>query len=192
MHASKWPLNRLTTFTLSVWPSGDECCTCTVRSTRFESRKGSTRQQPYRHRAGMPPVWRAAKPGPRRGAVQRPTLNNQAASKMLGLHQAPGQPRAKLSAQSPRGSRRYINTQFSIASRSNSGSMLSVFPFPLSPSVSQDDTCRRGLACTPIFPRCRNRTSFSIKRACRPRRSPCLRERPPWPRASSYGRDRQP
>ena len=30
-------------------------------------------------------LWRAAKPGPRRGAVQRPTLNNQAASKMLGL-----------------------------------------------------------------------------------------------------------
>ena len=40
---------------------------------------------PYRHCAGMPPSVQAAKPGPRRGAVQRPTLNNQAASKMLGL-----------------------------------------------------------------------------------------------------------
>ena len=43
---------------------------------------------PYRHCAGMPlpPSVQAAKPGPRRGAVQRPTLNNQASSKMLGLH----------------------------------------------------------------------------------------------------------
>ena len=54
--------------------------------TRFESQRGTKpAYNPYRHCAGMPPSVQAAKPGPRRGAVQRPTLNNQAASKMLGL-----------------------------------------------------------------------------------------------------------
>jgi hypothetical protein len=45
----------------------------------------------YRQCAGMPPSEQAAKPGPRRGAVQRPTLNNQATSMMLGLQLLPAQ-----------------------------------------------------------------------------------------------------
>lgn len=54
--------------------------------TRFESQRGTN--QPTTLTGIVPEcrLWRAAKPGPRRGAVQRPTLNNQAASKMLGLH----------------------------------------------------------------------------------------------------------
>ena len=53
--------------------------------TRLESQRGTN--QPTTVTGIVPEcrLWRAAKPGPRRGAVQRPTLNNQAASKMLGL-----------------------------------------------------------------------------------------------------------